>query len=76
MQGTKRNYTKPVFRGNSSRDPADHLKAGQDGNFDKCSVPIVWWPWWPFNFAGKHMISFALYGKLAAVFGIEDLLTF
>eukprot|EP00891_Asterochloris_glomerata_P000929 jgi/Astpho2/929/Aster-00767 len=38
--GTKRNYTKPVFRGNSSRDPADHLKAGQDDFFISNTAPF------------------------------------
>lgn len=45
LQGTKKSYRKPVFRGNSSRDYPDILHP----QFDDCSVPLVWWPWWPFN---------------------------
>ena len=23
----------------------------QEPSFQKCEVPLVWWPWWPFNAA-------------------------
>ena len=45
LQGTKKAYRKPHFRGNSSADFHDVLHP----DFDDCSVPLVWWPWWPFN---------------------------
>lgn len=44
-QGTKKAYRTPHFRGNSSADFHDILSP----QFDDCSVPLVWWPWWPFN---------------------------
>jgi len=45
LQGTKKAYRKPHFRGNCSADFHDILHP----DFDDCSVPLVWWPWWPFN---------------------------
>jgi len=45
LQGTKKAYRKPHFRGNSSADFHDILHP----DFDDCSIPLVWWPWWPFN---------------------------
>ncbi|DBA98894.1 TPA: hypothetical protein ACH3X1_014643 [Trebouxia sp. C0004] len=45
FKGTKKAYRKPHFRGNSSADFHDVLHP----DFDDCSVPLVWWPWWPFN---------------------------
>lgn len=45
VQGTKKSYRKPLFRGNSSKDFPDILHP----QFDDCSVPLVWWPWWPYN---------------------------
>lgn len=45
FKGTKKAYRTPHFRGNSSADFHDILSP----QFDDCSVPLVWWPWWPFN---------------------------
>ncbi len=25
--------------------------------FQQCEVPLVWWPWWPFNAADVYMGS-------------------
>ena len=45
VQGTKTPFRQPMFRTNTHRDPPDVL----DPVFDKCSMPLIWWPWWPFN---------------------------
>lgn len=29
----------------------------QEPSFQKCEVPLVWWPWWPFNAADVFMGS-------------------
>ena len=29
----------------------------QEPRFQKCEVPLVWWPWWPFNAADVFMGS-------------------
>ena len=50
VQGTKTAYRQPMFRTNTHRDPPDIL----DPVFDKCSLPLIWWPWWPFN-AGQAL---------------------
>lgn len=50
LQGTKTAYRQPMFRTNTHRDPPDIL----DPVFDKCTLPLVWWPWWPFN-AGQPL---------------------
>ena len=55
MQGTKQGYRKPLFRGNSTADPDDILTP----HFDDCSVPLVWWPWWPDNPADFFLTSLA-----------------
>ena len=45
LQGTKKAYREPFFRIPSKSDPEDI----RNPNYDDCSVPLVWWPWWPFN---------------------------
>lgn len=55
IQGTKKSYRTPVFRGNSTADPSDILSP----QFDNCSVPLVWWPWWPDNPADFFLTSLA-----------------
>lgn len=57
FKGTKKNWRAPLFRGNSSMDPADILNP----TFDDCSVPIVWWPWWPYNPGDFFLSSLAPY---------------
>lgn len=55
IQGTKKSYRKPLFRGNSTADPDDILSP----QFNNCSVPLVWWPWWPNNPADFFLTSAA-----------------
>jgi lipoprotein signal peptidase len=40
-------HTQIQWRGNSTRDPADILHP----DFDTCTTPLVFWPWWAFNMA-------------------------
>lgn len=54
LKGTKTPFRQPMFRTNTHRDPPDIL----DPVFDKCSMPLIWWPWWPFN-AGDFTLASA-----------------
>ncbi|CAK0784591.1 hypothetical protein CVIRNUC_007795 [Coccomyxa viridis] len=53
VMGAKAAYYEVMARANSSSDPADI----QEPSFQKCEVPLVWWPWWPFNAADVFMGS-------------------
>ncbi|KAL3136014.1 hypothetical protein ABBQ32_007051 [Trebouxia sp. C0010 RCD-2024] len=54
LKGTKTAYRQPAFRTNTHRDPPDIL----DPVFNKCELPLIWWPWWPFN-AGDFTLASA-----------------
>ncbi len=53
MQGTKTAWFPIMARANSSKDPPDI----RDPHFQRCRVPLIWWPWWAFNPADFYMNS-------------------
>lgn len=55
-QGTLQYHTQIQWRGNSSRDPHDIAHP----DFNSCMVPLVWWPWWPFNMADWYIGSVSI----------------
>lgn len=68
MQGTKKAYRAPHFRGNSSADFHDILHP----DFDDCSVPLVWWPWWPFNPGDFFLSSLAPFHAMLTAGVIDE----
>jgi hypothetical protein len=52
-QGAKERYFPVLGRGNSSADPPD-IRAPA---FQRQQLPLVWWPWWPYNPADAYMSS-------------------
>ena len=53
MQGTKTAWFPIMARANSTRDPPDI----RHPSFQKCRVPLVWWPWWAFNPSDFYLSS-------------------
>lgn len=53
MQGTKTAWFPVIARANSSKDPPDI----RDPNFQRCRVPLIWWPWWAFNPSDFYLSS-------------------
>ncbi|EIE21335.1 hypothetical protein COCSUDRAFT_56558 [Coccomyxa subellipsoidea C-169] len=53
VRGAKTQFFPILQRGNSSADPPDI----QSPTFQACQVPLVWWPWWPFNPADVYLNS-------------------
>lgn len=53
MQGTKTAWFPIMARANSSKDPPDI----RDPHFQRCRVPLIWWPWWAFNPADFYLNS-------------------
>ncbi len=53
IQGTKTLWYSVMARANSTRDPPDIRKP----HFQRCKVPLIWWPWWAFNPSDFYLSS-------------------
>lgn len=53
MQGTKTAWFPIMARANSTRVPPDI----RHPSFQKCRVPLIWWPWWAFNPSDFYLSS-------------------
>ncbi|CAL8463209.1 g2743 [Coccomyxa elongata] len=53
VRGAKTRFFPVLQRGNSTADPPDI----QSPSFQACQVPLIWWPWWPFNPADVYLNS-------------------